>query len=213
MPRGAPRTGGSSAPLAGDRGAGESTAPPVRRAAAAARRGTPPGSSSRSRRDYQVRPSSYQLATRAAGRRPQQPGDIKPTKRGLTYSAGRDTLKLRTGCCSSPRHWFSGDAEKRNKSIPGAATPVGWYFQYQELLCVTTTALFFAAAPPPDRPGPVVHIPGAVATVAPPGRSWTRNGEVWSSPCRESTRRRPRSQQGRCRQGIDRIPPGSPWLK
>ena len=114
---------------------------------------------------------------------------------------------VRKGCCSSPRQWFSGDAEERQKSIPGAATPVGWYFQYQELLCVTTTALIFLSSCTRCRTAAAggTYIRGC-GYRGPAGTIPARNGEVWTSPRRESPRRGPSSQLGPCRQGLKLIP-------
>lgn len=74
--------------------------------------------------------------------------------------------------------------------------------QARKSLSSTSTASFFAAAPLLERPGTVVHISGGVATVPPPGDGLARNGEVWTSPCRESPRRRTPQPAGPVSSGV-----------
>lgn len=66
--------------------------------------------------------------------------------------------------------------------------------------------LFFCSCTAPRSAGDGGTYTGGVATGPPPGDGLARTGEVWTSPCRESPRRRPRSQRGRCRQGLKLTP-------
>lgn len=99
------------------------------------------------------------------------------------------------------------------QSFPGVAAPVGGHERAAPLFCITGTAALFRASGPAATAPLGVHISRGVATVPLDGcaanhrllpkgayarcAAGCRNGEVWSSPCRESPRGPPRSQRGR----------------
>ena len=62
-------------------------------------------------------------------------------------------------------------------------------------MSVTSTAVFFCSWPRCLSAAAGCTYTGVVATVAPPGRTRCRNGEVWTSPRRESPRLPLRSQR------------------